>query len=33
VAAVFSSAEDKVSPTEHVNRSLAMVQQLKASSK
>ena len=29
VAGVFSSADDKISPTEHVNRSLAMVQQLK----
>ena len=30
VAGVFSSADDKISPTEHVNRSLAMVQQLNA---
>ena len=29
VAAVYSSAEDKLSPTEHVNRSLAKVQELK----
>jgi len=33
VAAVFSSASDKISPTEHVNRSLAMVQQIKAGHK
>lgn len=33
VAAVFSSADDKISPAEHVNRSLAMVQQLKAGRK
>jgi thioredoxin-dependent peroxiredoxin len=33
VAAVFSSAEDKLSPTEHVNRSLAKVQELKAGQK
>jgi thioredoxin-dependent peroxiredoxin len=33
VAAVFSSAEDKLSPTEHVNRSLAKVQELKAGEK
>ncbi len=33
VAAVFSSADDKLSPTEHVNRSLAKVQELKSSAK
>jgi peroxiredoxin len=33
VAAVFSSADDKLSPTEHVNRSLAKVQELKAGQK
>ena len=33
VAAVFSSADDKLSPTEHVNRSLAKVQELKTSQK
>ena len=33
VAAVFSSADDKLSPTEHVNKSLAKVQELKASAK
>jgi peroxiredoxin Q/BCP len=33
VAAVFSSADDKISPTEHVNRSLATVQQLRSARK
>jgi peroxiredoxin len=33
VAAVFSSADDKLSPTEHVNRSLAKVQELKTGQK
>jgi peroxiredoxin len=30
VAAVFSTADDKINPAEHVNKSLAAVQQLKA---
>lgn len=33
VVAVFSSADDKISPAEHVNKSLAAVQQLKTTRK
>lgn len=33
VVAVFSSADDKISPAEHVNKSLATVQQLKTTRK